>query len=78
MTRADLARAICCPSGTCCSPDACYAEDRSRSHLVDIQTAAAVIEQIQAREIHEACAATIRAAKQAWRSRDTMATETGR
>ena len=34
-----LARAMCCPSGVCCSPCACYAEDRSRSHLVDIHAA---------------------------------------
>lgn len=78
MTRADLARAICCPSGTCCSPGACYAEDRSRSHLVDIQTAAARVEQMHARAVNEACAATVRAIQTAWRSRDTMATETGR
>lgn len=38
-----VARLICCPSGTCCSPDACYAEDRSRSQLVDIHAAAATV-----------------------------------
>lgn len=38
--RTRLARLMCCPSGTCCSPGACYAEDRSRSQLVDIHKAA--------------------------------------
>lgn len=40
---ARVARLICCPSGTCCSPSACYAEDRSRSQLVDIHTATATV-----------------------------------
>jgi hypothetical protein len=78
MTRNEIVRTICCPSGICCSPSACYAEDRSRSYPVDIHTAAARIEQLQAKAIHEACEATIRAAQHAWRNRDTMATETGR
>ena len=34
-----IARAMCCPNGICCSPGACYAEDRSRSQLVDIHAA---------------------------------------
>jgi hypothetical protein len=34
-----IARAMCCPSGVCCSPGACYAEDRSRPQLVDIHAA---------------------------------------
>ena len=39
----DLEPAICCPSGTCCSPRDCYAEDRSRSQLVDIHHAARAV-----------------------------------
>lgn len=36
---ARLARLMCCPNSPCCSPGACYAEDRSRSQLVDIHEA---------------------------------------
>ena len=46
MTHQELARAICCPSGTCCSPGACYAHDRTRSHLVDIHAAAAAVQRL--------------------------------
>ncbi len=38
-----IAKIVCCPSGTCCSPDACYATDKSRSQLVDINAAAQAI-----------------------------------
>lgn len=42
----DLERAICCPSGTCMSPRDCYAEDRSRSQLVNIQHAAQAVHRL--------------------------------
>lgn len=45
----DLERAICCPSGTCCSPRDCYAEDRSRSQLVDIHHAARAVQALLVR-----------------------------
>jgi hypothetical protein len=41
---ADIRRAICCPAGTCISPRDCYAEDRSRSQLVDIHHAARAVQ----------------------------------
>lgn len=40
----DLRRTICCPSGTCISPRDCYADDRSRSQLVDIHHAARAVQ----------------------------------
>lgn len=48
-TLRDLERAICCPAGTCISPSACYAEDRSRSHLVDIHQAARAVQALMLR-----------------------------
>lgn len=45
-TLADIRRTICCPSGTCCSPRDCYAEDRSRSQLVNIQHAAQAVHRL--------------------------------
>lgn len=42
-TQSDPERAICCPSGTCASPSACYAVDRSRSYPVQIQEAARAV-----------------------------------
>ena len=38
-----IARTMCCPNGVCCSPGACYADDRSRSQLVDIHAATRAI-----------------------------------
>lgn len=71
MTPTEIARAICCPLG-CRTPDNCCTDDTTRSHLVDIHTAAARIEQHVGRTIHEACAATIRQAREAWRARGPM------
>lgn len=45
-TLADIRRTICCPSGTCISPRDCYAEDRSRSQLVDIHHAARAVHRL--------------------------------
>lgn len=45
-TLSDIRRAICCPDGTCCSPRDCYAEDRSRSQLVDIHHAARAVHRL--------------------------------
>ena len=42
-TIAEIERAICCPSGTCTSPTACYAEDPTRSYPVQIQGAAKAV-----------------------------------
>ena len=42
-TIAEIERAICCPSGTCTSPTACYAEDPTRSYPVQIQDAAKAV-----------------------------------
>lgn len=42
-TIADIERAICCPAGVCIAPEACYAEDRSRSYPVQIQEAARAV-----------------------------------
>jgi hypothetical protein len=42
-TIAEIERAICCPSGTCTSPTACYAEDRTRSYPVQLQDAAKAV-----------------------------------
>lgn len=42
-TLRDIERAICCPGGTCASPTACYAEDRSRSYRVQIHEAARAV-----------------------------------
>ena len=39
----DIERAICCPSGVCIAPGACYAEDRSRSYPVQIHQAAEAV-----------------------------------
>lgn len=72
MTRAELARVMCCPSGVCSTPHACRVDDTTRAHLVDIHTAAAAVEQHTARAIHEACAATIQQARNAWRARGPM------
>ncbi len=44
MTRTEIARAICCPAGTCISPGDCYADDRSRHHPVHIQQAAKAVQ----------------------------------
>lgn len=38
-----IRRTMCCPSGVCCSPGACYADDRTRSQLVDIDQAARAV-----------------------------------
>lgn len=46
LTRDDLEKAICCPHGVCISPGACYAEDRSRSQLVNIQHAAQAVHKL--------------------------------
>ena len=42
-TLVKIERAICCPSGTCTSPNNCYAEDRTRSYPVQIQDAAKAV-----------------------------------
>lgn len=42
-----IARAICCPSGRCCSPDACYLNDRSRPVLVWIDDAVAAVQALR-------------------------------
>ena len=39
----EIERAICCPSGTCTSPNNCYAEDHTRSYPVQIQDAAKAV-----------------------------------
>lgn len=41
-----IARAICCPSGRCIAPEACYALDRSRAYPVRINEAAEAVERI--------------------------------
>ena len=76
MTHDDLARAICCPGGVCIRPEACFARDRNRSHLVDIHSAAAAVAEMHARAVHEACAATIRAVQDAWKARGPMSRTT--
>ena len=43
-TLRDLERAICCPHGTCISPGDCDADDRSRSHPVNIHHAARAVQ----------------------------------
>ena len=63
MTPTEIARAICCPSG-CRTPDNCCTDDRTRSHLVDIHTAAAAVAQ------------TIRQAQDAWRARGPLSRTT--
>lgn len=45
-TATAVERAICCPHGTCTSPHACYAEDRTRSQIVNIQEAAKAVAQL--------------------------------
>jgi hypothetical protein len=42
-TLVKIERAICCPSGTCTSPNNCYAEDHTRSYPVQIQDAAKAV-----------------------------------
>ena len=42
-TLVEIERAICCPSGTCTSPNNCYAEDHTRSYPVQIQDAAKAV-----------------------------------
>lgn len=42
-TLADIRRTICCPAGTYISPGDCYADDASRSQLVDIHHAARAV-----------------------------------
>ena len=49
----DLERAICCPSGTCALPSACYAVDRSRSYPVQIQEAARAVAALYVRAWRE-------------------------
>lgn len=75
MTPTEIARAICCPSG-CRTPDNCCTDDRTRSHLVDIHTAAAAVAQMHTRAMHEACAQTIRQAQDAWRARGPLSRTT--
>jgi hypothetical protein len=69
MTRDDITRAICCPGGACIRPEKCFALDKSRSHLVDLHSAASAVAEMHARAVHEACAATVAAIQQAWRDR---------
>ena len=52
-TLRDLERAICCPHGTCISPGDCYADDRSRSHPVNIQHAAKAVHRLLCKEWRE-------------------------
>ncbi len=42
-TLVEIERAICCPTGTCTSPNNCYAEDHTRSYPVQIQDAAKAV-----------------------------------
>ena len=42
-TLVEIERAICCPSGTCTSPNNCYTEDHTRSYPVQIQDAAKAV-----------------------------------
>jgi hypothetical protein len=69
MTHDDVIRAMCCMGRPCSRPDACVVMDKSRSHLVDLHSAASAVAEMHAKAVHEACAATVTAIQQAWRDR---------
>lgn len=46
MTLRELKKAICCPHGTCVSPSFCCVDDKSRSHLVNVQHAAKAVHRL--------------------------------
>jgi|GEM_PF-6896531 len=72
---ADLARAICCPSGRCIAPEACYALDRSRAYPVQIHEAAEAMARIIAAERAKAMGELRDTICQRWHAHTTMVSQ---